>query len=202
MNAKRILALIIALAAIAALTGQFYLNGSKPGLEPWGPRLWDMVRFFTILTNALVAITLMQEALGRQAKADLHMTGLINIVMVCLVYQTLLAPDEPLQGLNWWTDFGFHLGVPMATLGWWLAFGPREEPLRHLPIWLIWPVLYCIYALVRGAVTGSYPYFFLDVSRFGVAQIVLNIIGLVMVFALAGVVIWTMGRLVRKYARG
>lgn len=201
MSAKRTLAMIIALAAIGSLMGQFYLNGAKPGLEPWGARAWDLARYFTILTNALVAFVMAQEAMGRQAKPDLHLTAVINITMVCLIYQTLLAPDVPFQGLNWWTDFGFHLGVPVATLLWWLSFGPRDVPIRRLPFWLIWPVVYCVYALIRGAFTGSYPYFFLDIPRFGAGQIALNIVGLVLVFALAGVVIWGMGRLARKLGR-
>jgi hypothetical protein len=201
MTARRSLALIIALAAIASLMGQFYLNGAKPGLEPWGARAWDLARYFTILTNGLVAFVMVQEAMGWHANRDLHLTAVINITMVCLIYQTLLAPEVPFQGLNWWTDFGFHLGVPVAAFLWWLSFGPREEPLRRLPYWLIWPVVYCIYALIRGAFTGSYPYFFLDIPRFGAGQITLNIVGLVLVFAVAGAVIWGMGRMARKLGR-
>ena len=201
MTLKRPLALIIAFAAIASILGQFYLSGSKPGLEPWGPRLWDMARYFTILTNALVAGVLLSEGFGHRAGPGWHMTGVINITMVCLIYQTLLAPPDPLQGLNWWTDFGFHLGVPVATLLWWMSFGPRDEPLRRMPLWLIWPVAYCLYALIRGGMTGSYPYFFLDVARFGALRIGLNIVGLVIVFGLAGAVIWGLGRLTRRFGR-
>jgi hypothetical protein len=201
MTARRTLALFIALAAIASLVGQFYLNGAKPGLEPWGARAWDLARYFTILTNGLVAYAMLKEAAGRHVHPDLHLTAAINITMVCLIYQTLLAPEVPFQGLNWWTDFGFHLGVPVATLLWWLAFGPRAQPIRRLPYWLIWPVSYCLYAMTRGLMTGSYPYFFLDIPRFGAGQIALNIVGLVLVFALAGVVIWGMGRVARKLGR-
>ena len=201
MTMKRTFALIIALAAIASLVGQFYLNGSKPGLELWSARLWDLARYFTILTNALIAYAMLHEAAGRPAHPDLHLTGVINITMVCLIYQTLLAPPEPFQGLNWWTDFGFHLGVPVASVLWWLACGPRNHPIRRLPLWLILPVIYCVYALIRGALTGSYPYFFLDVPRFGAGQIVLNIVGLVGVFGVAGVVIWGMGRLALRLGR-
>jgi hypothetical protein len=201
MTLKRVLALVIGLAALAALVGQFTLNGTKPELEPWGARIWDLARYFTILTNALVAVAMLQEATGRPPQPDLHLTGVINITMVCLIYQTLLAPPEPFQGLNWWTDFGLHLFVPVATLLWWLAYGPRDQPLRRLPLWLIWPVAYCLYALIRGALTGRYPYFFLDVARFGATQIAINIVGLVLVFAVAGAVIWGMGRLTRRLGR-
>ncbi len=186
---------------MASVLGQFYLNGSKPGLEPWGARAWDLARYFTILTNGLVAYALMREAAARPVHPDLHLAATINITMVCLIYQALLAPETPFQGLNWWTDFGFHLGVPVATLLWWLAFGPRDQPINRLPYWLIWPVAYCLYAMIRGLMTGSYPYFFLDIPRFGLGQIGLNIVGPVLTFAVAGVVIWALGRLTRRLIR-
>ena len=202
MTLRRLLALLIALCILAALIGQFILNGNKPSLVPWGARLWDLARFFTILTNSLVGVALAQVAFGRRDNADLMMTGVINIVMVCVIYQTLLAPAQPFTGLNWWTDFAFHLGVPGATLLWWLAYGDHGLALRRLPLWLIWPVLYCIYALIRGGFTASYPYFFLDVARFGWGQIGLNIMGLVLVFALAGAAIWGAGQMAQRLRSG
>lgn len=61
---------------------------------------------------------------------------------------------------------------------------------------------YCLYALVRGAFEGRYPYFFLDIGQFGALRVAVNIAGLVAVFALTGLAIWTTARLLpRSVAR-
>ena len=57
-----------------------------------------------------------------------------------------------------------------------------------LPHWLIWPCLYCLYALTRGQISGRYPYPFLDVAALGWPMVALNIAGLVMVFAMLGLI--------------
>ena len=198
MTAKRLTALLIALLALAALWGQFVLNGSKPGLENWGWRLWDLMRFFTILTNALVAVQMGFLALRGRVPADLEATACLNIGMVGIIYHTLLAPETPFTGADWYTDFAFHTAVPLLVPLWFLGFGDRNLSLRHLPFWLIWPLVYCIYAMIRGAATGRYPYFFLDVGQYGLPRILANIAGLVAVFALAGLILWVFSRALRQ----
>jgi hypothetical protein len=195
------MALIIALIALGAILGQFALNGSKPGLGPWLPRAWDLAQYFTILTNALTAYMLLRAVRGPAPGPDLTATVVLNISMVGLVYQILLAPAVPLQGANWWTDLGLHTVVPLATLLWWLAFGNKGQRLARIPIWLIWPGSYCLYALVRGHFTGRYPYFFLDVARFGPVQIALNIAGLVVTFAIGAALLWLIARPLRRLIR-
>lgn len=197
---RRLAALLIALCVLAALGLQFHLNGATPGLEPWGTRAWDLLRYFTILTCGLVAALMTAEAAGRAVPADWHATAVLNILMVMLVFQILLAPPEPLAGLAWWPDFGFHLAVPILTLLWWLVWGPVPLRLAALPLWLLWPVAYCAYALIRGGAEGRYPYFFLDIGRFGAGQVALNIAGLVLGFATAGLLLWAVARILPRSA--
>ena len=57
---------------------------------------------------------------------------------------------------------------------------------------LIFPLLYVVYAMARGAADGWYAYWFLDPSRLSAAQLALNVAGLALGFlvvaAAAGVV--------------
>lgn len=198
MTARRLTALLIALVAIAALWGQFVINGSKPGLEHWGWRLWGLMRFFTILTNALVVAQMGLVALRGRVSADLEATACLNIAMVGIIYHTLLAPETPFTGADWYTDFAFHTLVPVLVPLWFAAFGQNDLRLSRLPLWLIWPLVYCIYAMIRGQVTGIYPYFFVDVAQFGLPRILLNIAGLVAVFALAGLMLWVLARALNR----
>jgi hypothetical protein len=51
---------------------------------------------------------------------------------------------------------------------------------------LIWPAACAAYALVRGAVTGVWPYPFLDADTLGWPMVALNVAALVTAFAGAG----------------
>lgn len=200
MTLRRPAALGLALILTAALVLQFGLNGATPGLQPWGARLWDLLRYFTILTCGLVAVLMAREALGRQAGANWQATAVVNMLMVGVIFQILLRPPEPPTGIHWWPDFIFHAAGPVLTLTWWAVWGARPLRLAALPRWLLWPVAYCVYALIRGAFEGRYPYFFLDVGQFGATQIAINIAGLVLVFALGGLLVWGASRFLPRSA--
>lgn len=195
---KQFSAALIALGVIVALVLQFYLNGATPGLEPWGTRAWDMLRYFTILTNSLVAFVMIREVMAIPQSRHLHATAALNIAMVGIIFQLLLAPPEAKTGLDFWPDFLFHAGVPIATLLWWLAYAPRPDGFRDIGWWMIWPVAYCIYILIRAQFDGNYVYFFLDIAQFGGAVIARNIVGLVLVFALFGSLMVLARRLIRR----
>ncbi len=195
--ARRV-ALFVGLVALMALLGEFVRLGRLPDFADWGRRLWRMARYFTILTNALVAGVMLGIAARRRVPGDLVMTAVLGIALVGAVYQTLLRPAAPFQALHWWTDMALHGAVPALTLGWWLAFGPRGLSGVRVWLWLVWPMAYCAYALGRGAVDGRYPYFFVDVGRFGWGQVGLNILGLAAVFALVG---WALAAVSRRLPR-
>jgi len=195
----RTTALILGALALAALVAEFHRLGSRPMLDDWGARLWSMARYFTILTNALVAVVLLALAAGRRVGPDLVTMAVLNIALVGVVYQTLLRPPMPLQGLHFWTDLALHAMVPAGAVLWWLGYGPRGLTNGRIPRWLVWPLAYCFYALWRGAMDGRYPYFFVDVGRFGWARVGLNIAGLALVFAAAG---WGLAALSRRLPRG
>ncbi len=200
MTLRRLSALALAVTVLAALGLQFWLNGATPGLEAWPVRAWDLMRYFTILTCGLVAVLMLREALGHPVTATWQATALLSVIMVGVIFQILLAPPAPPQGLAWWPDFAFHAAIPVLTGVWWAVWGQKPLTLSALPRWLLWPIAYCAYALIRGGVEGRYPYFFLDIGQFGAAQVALNVAGLVLVFAAAGLAIWTAARLLPRSA--
>jgi hypothetical protein len=191
---KRMTAGLIALAVVFALSAQFWLNGSKPGLEGYGARSWDLMRYFTILTNALVGVLMIRIARGAGVRRRWLGTAALNIAMVGIVYQILLAPPEPFTGLNWWSDFLFHAGVPLAMVLWWAVYAAPRALWGDLPWWLLWPVGYCAYILIRAGLDGNYPYFFIDAARFGYGRVALNVLGLVLVFAASGALMIAAGK--------
>lgn len=198
---RRVFAGMIAAAAIFALGVQFYLNGLKPDLDSYGARVWDMMRYFTILTNALVAVLMFRIARGAGVRRRWLGLAALNIAMVGIIYQILLAPPEPFTGINWWSDFLFHAGVPLEMLLWWMTYAAPRAQWGDLPWWLGWPFAYCVYILIRAGIDGRYPYFFIDVAQFGYGQVALNVIGLVSVFAAAGALMIGLGRAITRLRR-
>jgi hypothetical protein len=53
--------------------------------------------------------------------------------------------------------------MPIVVVVDWL-YQPAKSTLRfqQLGYWLIYPLVYLVYALIRGAIVGFYPYPFLD----------------------------------------
>lgn len=186
----RLTALALGFLGLAALRGQFDIL-PPDGL---GPKLWQLAGFFTILTNALLVVHLLAVAKGWQISAARAAGLLLSILMVGAVYHLLLAGLWSPQGMAWWVDQGLHSAMPVGYLLWWLAFAPKGLRWPDLPIWLIWPSSYAAYALTRGALTGLWPYPFLNADALGWPRVALNCAGLFLAFTALGAVILTLAR--------
>lgn len=180
--------------ALASLRTQFDVMPRANLLDA----LWRMAGFFTILTNLGVVALMAAIARGWRIGASWAAGLLVSILMVGLVYHAVLARLWAPQGLAWWADQGLHTAVPLATALWWLAFAPKGVVWRDLAFWLIWPMLYCAYALGRGAMTGFWPYPFLNVEALGPGVVALNIAGLVIAFAALGAGVVLLARRLRS----
>ncbi|MBS0225450.1 MAG: Pr6Pr family membrane protein [Proteobacteria bacterium] len=186
MNA-RFAAAIVAALAWAALLLQLFLslrlsidngNGVVHGL-------WMYLAYFTVLTNLLVAITATVAARRNDGGRDLAWRGcaVTAVVLVGLGYHFLLRHVWAPQGLQWLADVMLHYIVPLAALAWWLVLPPRRHVAPTAPLrWLQWPLLYAAYALIRGAITGFYPYPFIDVSVLGITRTLIHCIGFGLIF--------------------
>ena len=195
---ERLAALAVATLAMAALRAQYDALGEVPGLGAFQDRLWHMAGYFTILTNGLVAVHLLAVAMHWRIGASRAAGLLLSIAAVGIVYHLLLAHLLNPQGLAFWADLGLHTGVPLAYGLWWLVLAPKQVTARDLPFWLIWPAAYCAFALTRGAISGFWPYPFLDADKLGWAAVTLNIAGLVAGFAaFGGAILWLARRLRR-----
>jgi hypothetical protein len=113
---------------------------------------------------------------------------------VGLIYHGLLSDLWAPTGLGWWADQGLHSAMPLGYAAWWLAFAPKDLRLQDLPKALLWPLLYLVYALIRGVKTGFWPYPFLNAATLGWPHLALNCAALVLAFSLVFVLIWAVAR--------
>ena len=190
----RILAFAVGVLALASLRAQYDALLDPVAAQPLLDKLWFMAGFFTILTNLAIAGHMLAVTRGWQIGASRAAGLLVAIVVVFLTYHAVLAGLWQPQGLAWWANQGLHTAVPLATLGWWLAFAPKDVTRRDLPYWLIFPAIYGIYALIRGGMTGFWPYPFLDADQLGMVRVSLNIAGMIALFAVVGAGVLALAR--------
>lgn len=150
-----------------------------------GKRLADLFSYFTIQSNLFVLAASLTLALapardGRVWRV-VRLDALLGISITGIVYWTLLAPLVDLSGWGLVAGLGFHLVSPLATVVVWLLVGPRPRIAWSTVGWAFaWPLAWVAYIFVRGAVTGWYPYPFLDVSEVGYGPALLAVGGVLL----------------------
>lgn len=175
---------------VLVLRGGADVNAAESG-APAGTatRVVNLFSFFTIQSNLLVlaaAATLAADPArdGRLWRV-LRLDGLLGITITGIVYATVLAGQVALEGVGVWLDAAFHYFCPTWTMVGWLLFGPRPRITWHTVGWAFaWPAAWVAYTLVRGGITGWYPYPFLDVTDLGYPAALRNV-GFVLALALA-----------------
>ncbi len=201
--AARPTAAVLAALAWAALLLQLVLSLrlSFAAGRGVGHGLAVYASYFTVLSNLFVAAVATAAAARADGGRDLRWRGcaVTAIVVVGVGYHVLLREVWDPQGLQWLADVLLHYAVPVFALLWWLALPPRKRIPPAAPLlWLAWPAAYLAYALLRGAVTGSYPYYFLDTGRLGMARVLANAAGLGLAFLLAGLLLRALAHLRRR----
>jgi hypothetical protein len=186
----------VALLAQLALTlvgGTDVNTGEGAADVAVGTRLVRLFSYFTIQSNVLVlaaSITLLvAPARDGRVWRVLRLDSLLAIAVTGIVYNTLLARLVDAQGVALWTNAALHIVSPVATVGVWVLVGPRPRITGGTVAWAFaWPVAWVVFTFVHGAVTGWYPYPFLDAGALGYPRAIgatSGVIVLALVLALA-----------------
>ncbi|MEG0966356.1 MAG: Pr6Pr family membrane protein [Pseudomonas sp.] len=172
--------------------------------------LVNFFSYFTVLTNTLVAVVLSLAAFGRACTARRLLLApavssgvAASIVLVGLAYSLLLRHLWHPQGWQWLADELLHDVMPLLFVTyWWCCVEKGSLRLKHLGAWLLYPLGYFAYALLRGESIGVYPYPFIDVAKLGYGQVLLNALAILVGFIAIGLLIlgldhWQGGRLAK-----
>ena len=166
------------------------------------------ISFFTILTNILVCLVLSYSSttskpaswLAKFFSNPLVASGVaVSIAMVGIIYHLLLRKIWNPQGFQLIADMSLHYLMPTLFIIYWALF-VNKAGLRwlHCIVWCAYPITYLCYSLMRGKITGSYPYPFIDVGIIGYQQALINSAGLLVCFILLGLVFVASGKLICK----
>lgn len=203
----RPLAALIAFTAWFGVLLQLYLSLRMTGSMGMSTAQGLAIYFgyFTVLTNILVGlaicwpIALPTTTLGRFFARPAAIGWVAaSIAFVGVAYFTLLRHVWNPRGLQLLADVLMHYIVPALVLIH-SGIALRHTALRWTaPLWWsLYPVIYFVYVLLRGALLGRYPYRFIDVSQLGYAVTLRNAAGLWVAFLLLAYVLMALWRIPR-----
>lgn len=186
MTRARAWHLLTFLVAAFALVLQFVLiwQGKQVLDESTSPPLSTRVirfaSYLTIWSNVLVAWSAATLALDPVRDGRVWRALRLNAVVICfgggVVHFFLLRPLLDLSGSSLLADRLLHMVVPLLAVIGWIFFGPRDR-MPGLGAFLVVPLGWLAYTLVRGAIVDWYPYPFIDVVEHGYAVVLLNCVG-------------------------
>jgi hypothetical protein len=190
----RLAAALIAIVCWAGLSVQF--SATYGHQHDVLASLWVLVRFFTIITNLLLAVIMTWVATGGRVPPIVVGGLTLAVLLVGVIYATLLQSLYHLVGPARVADVLLHKVSPILMALWWLLFAPRKRLKWSAPLWWsLYPLGYLAYVFGRARLDGRYPYPFIDLGKLGWLQTALNVSGIALAFILAGIaLVWIDGR--------
>jgi hypothetical protein len=195
---------VAATVGLFALTLQFLLMVNDPSDPKLGATTINFFSYFTILTNGLVAVSMLVPTIAPASRAgqllnrpSVRTMNTSYSAVVALVYFFFLrnvGGDEDWELL---ADRLLHYVVPAMVMIDWLVFGSKGHvPWTIVGTSLVVPILYGAWTLLHGALTGWYPYSFFDVTRIGYAKTLVNFAAFLCMFVAMALALFLLDRLV------
>lgn len=186
---------LMVLVVATAIVATFFDTASRATINPF-----NFFGYFTMQSNIITAVVLLLAALatfrGRPQTPLLVLAracATTYIVIVGIVYNTLLAGLEGGVSLEW-ANWVLHVAFPIYAALDWILFGDREAlTWRRLWVVLIFPVVWIIVVIIRGATDGWVPYPFLDPSL-GYGVVAMYSVGIFVVTVIVGAIVFALSR--------
>lgn len=158
--------ILVAATEVTALAGDFnYSLGGNP------LAIANFFSYFTVQSAIVITIVFLIGAVyGIRNKSDplwLDMIRVLSTVWVIVsgVVFAFILFEGSLRGIPVWAPWSsllLHFWIPAYALVDWLFAPSRRVPWRTVGFVMIFPLLWVIFAMVRGSLVYWYPYFFLD----------------------------------------
>ena len=183
------------LLAISAIVNEITVLVSRGQFD-----LANFFSFFTIESNLFAAIILLYSGnyvLTKRAPSSrlnwLRGASTLYMAITGIIFSLLLAGLENVQLTAVpWDNTVLHYIMPIAVIGLWFIDPPKQtfSYVKSL-IWILFPLSYGVYTWIRGAITGWYPYPFMNPEISGIGGLVVVSIGIAIGSALLGwILVW------------
>jgi hypothetical protein len=160
-----------ALIAIAAVVVQ-----AKTLADAGALNLVNFLSYFTILSNLIgIAVLLLLAARGSGSRPrwleSLRGAATVYLAITFVVVILLLSNvDVGLQLA--WVDFVLHKLTPVVLAADFILDPPSVGLTRRDALsWLVFPITWLVYTMIRGPIADWYPYPFLDPADGGYGQV-------------------------------
>lgn len=157
---------VFALAAIFAMAYQY--NHQRGKIDDYNSV--NFFSFFTIESNIFASVVFLAAGLTALGDRPSRTFDLIRgaavayMALVGVTYGILLSGyQEELQTTLPWVDTILHKVMPIALVADWLIDPPRNRiSFKQALIWVVFPLVYLPYTLIRGPQVDWWPYPFLN----------------------------------------
>jgi len=157
------------LLVFAAVIGEF------KGVEHNAFRIINFFSYFTIESNIFAALIMLASIVyvwkGKNSQTFSHLRGTATLFMVItgIVY-TLLLSDSG----HSWMNTVLHYIFPIVIFLDWLIDRAQPITFKNSLWWLVFPIVFLGYSLIRGRFVDWYPYPFLDPRTQGYGKVALT----------------------------
>ncbi len=185
MNKKQALIgfkLFFAILALSALVTEIIVLASRDTFNAI-----NFFSFFTVLSNLFAAIMLgvsgwfLLKKSRRTTQLDMWRgAATLYMLITGIVFAILLSGYDPrtLTAVPW-DNTVLHYIMPVVLLLDWLIDPPQQKiAFKRALVWLLFPLAYLAYSLIRGGFVGWYPYPFLNPATNGYGAIVIAALGI------------------------
>lgn len=160
--------------------------------------LGNYFSFFTIQSNVLGVLVLL---IGGLVDPQSHRWQVVRgattlyLLITGVIYAVLLANIDVMLTDRWINDV-MHRVLPIVLVADWVLVPARARVAlspRLIALWLVYPLIYGAYTLIRGPLVDWYPYPFIDPRGQGYISLTIGLIVLTGVFTLLAVAIAAVG---------
>lgn len=151
--------------------------------------------YFTIQSNLIGAVVLLYLAVRggvRSARVE-WWRGAACVYLTVTFFVVIVLLSHTDVGLQLpWVDFVLHKLVPVVVVADYLLDPPRARvTISDGLLWLVFPLAWLGYTMVRGPIAGWYPYPFLDPADGGYGPVAATVVAILVAGAmLCAVFVW------------
>jgi hypothetical protein len=188
--------LAFAAVTVIAIVYQFVQLADAGTLVPL-----NFFSYFTIQSNLIAIAVFLVGAARRNSEPtrgwELVRGAAVVYMTVTLVVYALLLSGTNVDTATPWVNIVVHQLMPIAVIVDWLLDPPRRQiTFRDSLVWLVYPLAWTGYTLLRGPIAGWYPYPFLDPANGRYGIVAGYVVGILIFGAVSCWVVATLGTMV------
>jgi hypothetical protein len=180
---------------LLAVVSTFLDTASRATINPF-----NFFGFFTMQSNIMAAVILLLAAVlqlraapGPEWLVPVRAATTTYMFVVGVVYNLLLAGLAGGVELAW-ANWVLHVAFPIyAVLDWLCTTDRRPLSYRVIRLILVYPLVWAVVVLIRGATDGWVPYPFLDPAT-GYASVLLYVVAIALTFTAFGALVILVSR--------